>query len=132
MIPRATAIQFIRFCLIGLLNTGIHYGVFLLLLRLAGIHYLVATVVGYCCGVINSYCMNRTWTFQGAASQRHREFAKFFWVNTVSLGVNVVALKVSVAYLYIPEEFALILAIGVSTVTNFLGNKFWTFKGGTP
>ena len=132
MIPRATAIQFFKFCLIGLLNTGIHYVVFLLLLRLAGIHYLVATVIGYCCGVINSYLMNRTWTFRGAATRRHREFLKFFGVNTVSLGVNVVALEVFVAHLHIPEEFALILAIGLSTVTNFVGNKFWTFQEASP
>jgi len=132
MIPRATAIQFIKFCLIGLLNAGIHYAVFLLLFRLLGVHHQVATVIGYGCGLINSFLMNRTWTFRGASENRHREFFKFFWVNMLSLGVNMAALEAFVRFAGLPGEIALVLAIGFSTVTNFVGNKFWTFREASP
>ena len=38
---RKTADQFVKFCLVGVLNTGIHYGVFLALFRYFRIHYLL-------------------------------------------------------------------------------------------
>jgi putative flippase GtrA len=101
---KKTGIQFIKFSLIGFLNTGIHYGIFLLLFRFFGIHYLIASGIGYCAGVINSFILNKLWTFKTKGTRKDVEFAKFVVVNMVSLAINVGSLKFFVAFVGMRPE----------------------------
>ena len=128
LINRETGIQFIKFATIGFLNTMIHYGVFLLLFRLAGVHYLLASSIGYCAGLINSFILNKTLTFRTKGTRTGIEFVKFVLVNVLALGANLLVLKFSVLFLDLIPELGQIFAIGFSIVINFLGNKIWTFR----
>lgn len=121
-------IQFAKFGLVGFVNTAIHYAVFYVLYSLFGVHYLVASAIGYAAGLVNSYLMNRTWTFKSRRSDKTLEFSVFVLVNVVSLGLNLIALKLLVSRGHVPPEFAQIIAIAFSLTANFAGNKFWTFK----
>ena len=60
----STARQFLKFGLVGVLNTGVQYVVFVGLFRLLGVPMLLASGIGYCAGIVNSYFLNRIWTFQ--------------------------------------------------------------------
>jgi putative flippase GtrA len=123
-----TRIQFVKFSLIGLLNTGIHYVIFLFLYRVFDMYYLHATVVGYSVGLINSFILNKKWTFKSRNVRKDMEFAKFIMVNLLALIVNVGALKYFVSLAGLRPEIGQIVAIAFSTITNFMGNKFWTFQ----
>ena len=125
---RHTATQFVRFAIVGILNTGIHYSVFLVLLRIATMHYLLASVAGYCTGLMNSYVLNRVWTFESHGSLKRREFAKFVSVNIVALAVNTATLKWFVFCMKLAPEIGQVFAIVFSLTVNFLGNKLWTFR----
>ena len=120
--------QFIKFSIVGLINTGIQYAVFLLLYRMVNINYLIASVMGYCCGLLNSYLMNKKWTFNCESVAKQNELIKFIVVNVVALGVNVVSLSLLVESLGIAPEISQLASIGYSLVVNFLGNKYWTFR----
>jgi putative flippase GtrA len=121
-----TVRQFLVYALIGSLNTLIHLAVFSLLLRLCAAPLLVASTLGYCAGVANSYYMNRLWTFAVATRANSLEFGRFLLVNLVALGVNLVALR-ALATAGITPELAQIGAIAASLAVNFAGNKWWTF-----
>ena len=123
--------QFLKFALIGGVNTAIHYVVFIVFLKLVRIDYLLASSIGYCSGVLNSYYMNRRWTFAAATGSSILEFSQFVCVNVVALLVNLISLKVLVTSFEIIPEFAQVIAIVFSTVCNFVGNKYWTFRSGT-
>lgn len=125
---KETGIQFIKFSLIGFLNTGIHYGIFLICFGLLGIHYLIASVIGYCAGVINSFILNKLWTFRTKGTRKDVEFAKFVVVNMVALSINVGSLKFFVAFVDMRPELGQVIAIGFAIIVNFLGNKLWTFR----
>lgn len=125
---RKTVTQFFKFTIVGIVNTVVHYSVFLLLLRIAKIHYLAASGIGYCAGVINSYVVNRMWTFESHGNQKGLEFAKFGCVNIVALTANTVALKWFVFYMELAPEIGQIFAIVFSLTVNFVGNKLWTFR----
>jgi putative flippase GtrA len=125
---RETGTQFVKFAIVGILNTGIHYSVFLVLLQIGRMHYLLASVVGYCAGLINSYVLNRVWTFEFHGNQKRREFAKFVTVNIVALAVNTATLKWFVFYMKMAPEIGQVFAIVFSLTVNFLGNKLWTFR----
>lgn len=54
--------SFITFCIIGCLNTAIHFGVYkLLFLR---VHVIIANTVAFICASIFSYCANAKFTFK--------------------------------------------------------------------
>lgn len=124
-----SGIQFIKFSLIGILNTGLHYVVFICLFRFVGIHYLVASAIGYGVGLINSFMLNRRWTFSITGGRKERDFCRFVVVNIAALAINIGSLKYLVQDIKIIPEISQIIAIGFSMSINFLGNKFWTFRG---
>lgn len=120
--------QFVKFAMIGGLNTAVHYLIFLVLFRFVGIYYIAASAIGYCAGITNSYFFNRRWTFRSEETRQGGEFGKFTLVNVASVAVNLWVLQYCVGQLMMRPEFGQIGAIGFSMVTNFIGNKFWTFR----
>lgn len=119
--------QFIKFNLVGVVNTGVDLGVFLLLNGHLGLFYPVAQVISYSCGMTNSYFCNRFWTFGKRGKLHLAEIAKFVLVNLLSLGVSLLvlfALAEGLGWQILPSK---ILATVFSVVVNFLGNKLWVF-----
>ncbi len=121
-------VQFIKFSLVGALNSLVHFCVFVMLYRGAKMHYLASSVIGYCVGMINSYIFNRRWTFTSRRGKIKKEFGKFAIVNILALLVNVGSLKFFKEYVNLSAEVGQVFAIGLSLSMNFLGNRYWTFK----
>lgn len=121
-------VQFLKFSLIGLLNTSLHYFVFLALYRLFSVHYLVASTIGYSVGLLNSFVLNRKWTFKSKENGVSGELFRFLIVNLCALMVNLFVLKGCTLFAGIRPEVGQIAAICFSVVVNFFGNKLWTFR----
>lgn len=64
---KALIIQFIKFNMVGLLNTAIDFAVFFLLIWLST-HYAVAQAVAYLAGMVNSYIWNKAFTFKASTA----------------------------------------------------------------
>ena len=122
--------QLTKFLLVGSLSTSLNYLVFFICLNALHVYYLVASIIGYFSGFAVGYLLNRNWTFSThkSDSQTHREVAAYLFVNTVSLLCSLFCLRLLVDGLAWPAWFSNILAIGVSTTTNFIGLKFFVFK----
>ena len=118
--------EFIKFALVGILNTGVDVAIFFLLTWL-GIPYVAAQIVSYSCGAANSYLLNKVWTFRSCGLS-YAEIIRFVAVNLTSLGISVVSLTL----LHDMAGLGLAAAKGGATVcalaANFLGNKLWVFK----
>ncbi len=123
-----TGKQFIRFGIVGVLNTAVQFVVFSALFRLFSLPMLLASGIGYLAGIVNSYLLNRVWTFEVSNQRRTSEFMRFVAVNLVAMGVNLGVLKILVESRDLVPEVAQVLAIGSSLVVNFCGNKWWTFR----
>ncbi len=119
--------QFFKFSLVGISNTLIHYFVFLILLKILHINYLISSGLGFCCGLINSYYLNRRFTFKVTNKGNFNEGYKFIVVNIFALLMNLGCMNILVGLGIVPE-IAQILAIIGSYSVNFSGNKFWTFR----
>jgi putative flippase GtrA len=119
--------QFIKFAIVGVLNSAIQYLVFLFLYSLTGTPYLLASIIGYLAGMINSYILNRRWTFGSRNQKLFTELGRFVAVNLVSLGVNLGLLYLLVSTGVMIPQWAQIVAIVGSTLVNFVLNKVWTF-----
>lgn len=119
--------QFIKFNMVGVLNTLVDIGVFTLLTFL-GLNKYIAKVFSCACGMLNSYICNKRWTFKQKSASGGTEIMKFIVVNLVALGVSLSFLKFFSEYMHIVVWLSNILATGFSLVVNFIGNKFWVFK----
>lgn len=117
--------KFIKFGVVGLINTLITIGCFTLLVHV-GINYLAANIIAYVLGMINSFFWNKTWVFQ-IKSGDFTLILKFIIVNLITLGINTVCLYLFVTPLKLHPSFAQLFATGFGLVINFSLNKRWTF-----
>jgi putative flippase GtrA len=120
--------QLLRFSVVGGLNTALHFAIFVVLFRVFGVPMLLSSGIGYCTGVVNSYFMNRIWTFKTRSAPNRAEFLRFSLVNAAALALNLTVLKACSGGLGLLPEVAQAVAIVVSLATNFLGNKFWAMR----
>jgi len=86
----------------------------------------VAKGVSFFLGTIVAYIINKYWTFE-KHDKSYREIGKFAVLYTLTLGANVLTNRL-VLDSGTPVFFAFLLATGVSTVLNFIGQKWWVFQ----
>ena len=137
--------QFLKFAVVGVLNTVVDFLVFQLLNLTLGWMYM-AQVIGYSAGVLNSYFWNSRWTFRKEHKRSAREAASFLVVNLVSLGVSLGVLWACKNLLGITDAWvagwvpawlggfvkgdtvAKLIATPCAIVVNFIGNKLFVFR----
>jgi len=137
--------HFIKFQAVGIVNFLVDYGVLSLLNLALGWPLVISNTISYTCGVINSFVLNRFWTFKmklkffSSYSIRlpkqtihpvflSAPFMKFIFVNLVSLGVNTLAVYILGDLYGLPNIIAKLIATVFSFTVNFAGNKLLVFK----
>lgn len=118
--------KFIKFGLVGVLNTVITIIVFNIL-RFIGIDMVVANTMGYICGMANSYLWNNRWVFK-SNSKDVGTVIKFIVVNVITMVINNCILILLVQKIGINEVIAQGSALILTTVINFMGSKVWIFR----
>lgn len=140
-----TIIQFIKFNLVGVMNTLVDFIVFQILNLAFGFTYL-AQVIGYGCGIVNSYLWNSNWTFKEQKTHSKKEMLLFLAVNLVSLGVSLGVIwlckncfGVTDVWVqsWMPEVLqkfvnantvAKLIATVCAIVVNYIGNRLFVFR----
>jgi putative flippase GtrA len=117
---------FLKFGIVGILNTGIDFGVFTIL-TYAGIPYVIAQCFSYGCGVLNSYILNRSWTFQRKERANQREFEKFAFVNIIILAMTSGLLAILFQHAGWPMLISKCCTTAIGVVVNFIGTRLWVF-----
>jgi putative flippase GtrA len=124
---RRNWLQLARFCAVGASGYLVNLAVFALLVKGAGLHYLLAAVCSFLVAVTNNYTWNRLWTFRGARGHVAYQGVRFLVVSTLALGANLLILHLLVQ-LGLSEVPAQAIAIVLVTPLNFVGNKLWSFR----
>lgn len=149
-----------KFAIVGVINTIIDIAVlnFLVLvigfrnqIQILGIYFLVANFISVTIAMINSYIMNKYWTFQSKEKKNMIEEAlKFFfitiigmyvinqlvfnffntyWLWPTNLVINIVHfIRIYSLDNFVSLNFAKVLAILASLIWNFIFYKLWVFK----
>lgn len=100
------------------------------LLNGLGIHEIdaaVANTAGYVAGMVNSFVLNKLWTFE-ARAQTAQQLHRFVVVNVLGLVMSTLMLLLFVDVLGAPYLLMGCITIGIVAIINFLGNKYWTFS----
>lgn len=124
-------LQFIKFGIVGVSNTLISYVVYVLFV-LGGVHYLIASLMGFVISVLNAYYWNNKYVFKSQDGEKRiwwKVLIKTFisYAGTGLLLSNVL-LIVWVEVLKLSEIIAPILTLFITIPLNFLLNKYWAFK----
>lgn len=124
--------RLIRFGCVGCLNTAFDFGIFSLLNSVFGINYIISQIVSYSTGTLNSYLFNKFWTFGDAKTGKktNMEMIQFVVVNSASLGVSLIGLKIFMKDNSMNPFLAKIFSMVLAQVVNFVGYRFWVFGGG--
>jgi putative flippase GtrA len=124
-------IQFVKFGIVGVSNTLLTFAVYTLLLKVFGVWYLAASAIGFAVGTINSFLLNRRWTFRGHVGDALTP-VRWTVVQCGGLGVNEGLLYVFVHDARVDKLLSQAFATAVVTITTFLANRAWTFRTHTP
>ena len=125
---RKHIIHFIKFQVVGVLNFLVDYGVLSLLNRGLGMPLVISNIISYTCGLVNSFLINRYWTFKTKLKFLSVHFLLFVFVNLISLGVNTLAVYILGDLYGLPNIVAKLVATMFSFAVNFAGNKLLVFR----
>ncbi|TJY39783.1 GtrA family protein [Cohnella pontilimi] len=125
---RPEQIRMAKFALVGVLNTGVDFAVFMLLVYTFGVPSAGAQVASFSCGIANSYWWNRKWTFRAAGKVNGRELLRFVAVNGLSLACATAVLLGLQHGLGWSPAAAKAVSILASLAVNYAGSRFWVFR----
>lgn len=116
--------RFIRFLLIGGLNTLFGYGCYALLLWV-GFHYAWAAILGTICGICFNFFSTGKLVF---SSHRARNMPRFIAVYALICAINVAALRILDGFHFNPYFSGLLLILPMAALSFLLMRKF-VFRG---
>lgn len=132
---------FVRFLLVGVLNTAVGFGVMFALYNLAGLHtwgelgYWLSSAANYVVGSVVSYFLNKHFTFRSAETG-WQVIARFTlnivvcWVLAYGLAKPAVAVVLSGMPLteQMQGNLTMLVGAGLFVLLNYVGQRFFAFR----
>lgn len=122
-------VEVVKFLIIGTANFLLTLVIFTLMLKIFQIHYLVSLGTAWFVGVIFSYILNFSWTFRPEDRVQFRNrFLKFLTANSVSVVLNMMALKFLVEHTKMDPFYLQLALIPLIVIFNFCTAKLWSLR----
>lgn len=152
---KGTFLQFIKFGLVGVFNTLVNQIIFMVLVNL-GLHYIVASIIGFIISVLNAYFWQTRFVFKEDKTAEKRvwwqvllkTYAAYaftglllnnllliLWIDVIKIEqltppltgfVNNIGINIDNREL--ATDIAPLLNMVVNVPINFLINKFWAYR----
>lgn len=119
--------KLVKFCVVGFSGMAVDFGITWLCKEKLHINKYVSNSVGFALAATNNYVWNRLWTFQSTAETIPQEFASFFTISLVGLGLNNFFIYLFHGKLKLNFYLSKVFAIGLVTLWNFFMNYLITF-----
>ncbi|MBO4752576.1 MAG: GtrA family protein [Bacteroidales bacterium] len=137
--------KFVRFAIVGASGMVVDYGFLVLFVQVCGLPGLLANALSFTLAASWNYMLNRIWTFGSKDERVGREYAKFFTVSVIGLGIStftiwlIVSLVpswseesgegfslggVKILWFYVAKA----ISIAITMLWNFFANYLYTFK----
>jgi len=120
--------KFIKFGITGVVNTAIDWGIFTFCVEILHLAPVISQPVGYTVATVNSFFMNKNWTFGKRKNYNKSEIIKFLTVNLISLCISTLGVFLLHDVAGINEYISKIVAAFVTIIINYFGNKLFVFK----
>lgn len=121
---KRTALQFVRYNLVGMVNTIVGFSV-IFYLMFSGISATTSNIIGYATGSIVSYFLNKKYTFKSLSNSKFQAI-RFFSVLSFSYIVNLISLQWLL--LFVNPYAAQTVSAAVYLTSSFTLIRFLVFK----
>lgn len=118
--------ELLRFLVGGGSAVATDYCIYQMGMRLIGLEQPLAKGISFLCGSAVGFVINKLWTFESRSFQAG-ELLRYALLYTVTAVLNALVNQAAVSVIPI-EIFGFLCATGVSTILNFLGQKFFVFR----
>lgn len=117
-----------RFLIVGVVNTVVGLSVIFFCKAFFGLGDASANVIGYAFGLLTSFTLNRTWTFdfRGRSSLA---LARFIGVFLVAYLLNLATVLALISVTTISPYWAHVVGVIPYTTFTFLANHYYVFAG---
>jgi putative flippase GtrA len=120
-------VRLAKFAIVGIANTSIDVGLYVIFSGLLGIHPIVANTMSYSAGMTSSFFLNRGWTFRDRDTSRPgRQFVYFFTTNMVTLLVCNAAMAATLDVA--PEALVKLMVVLLGFLMNYSMTELFVFK----
>ena len=117
-----------RYIAAAALALAVDFGTYSGLIRLLGVHYLVAAPIGYGLGLLLIYFLSVRWVFRERRLRDARvEFALFAAIGIAGLALNQLVIWLGVEKAGLAYETAKLVSAAVGFCFNFGGRKLALF-----
>lgn len=137
--------KFVRFAIVGASGMIVDYGFLVLFVQVFGWPGLVSNALSFTLAASWNYMLNRVWTFGSKEEKVGKEYAKFFTVSVIGLGISTLTIwlivklipswseesgegfvvaGVTVLWFYVAKA----ISIAITMLWNFFANYLYTFK----
>jgi len=120
--------KFIRFGITGVINTAVDFAVYSFCLEILKLDIKIAQPIGQSVAIVNSYLINKNWTFQKSKNYKISEMLKFLLINGGSIMINILGVYIFHDILEINEYVCKIPIAVITIMINYFGNKLFVFK----
>ncbi|WP_226000497.1 GtrA family protein [Paenibacillus sp. BJ-4] len=117
----------IKYSIVGLLGTGIHVGVLVLLVELFKVPAVTATTIGFVVTLLVSYVLNRNWTFEPTGEGSRTQFLKYLLVCSCGLLLNAALMYVTIHWIGWSYLIGEVLTTIIVPIHNYIWNRYWIF-----
>lgn len=122
-----SALQFIKFCIVGLSNTIICEGIYVVLLFL-GVHYLAANIIGNLISILNAYYWSNKYVFKAEEGEKRvwwkvllKTYATYGFSMLLSAGLLVFWLEIVQLEQFMGPVLTLLANLGVLDLLSSVG-----------
>ena len=120
-------LKFLKFGVVGLSGVFVNFGVTWFFKEICKLNKYVSNILGFVFAATTNYLLNRWWTFQSANPQVGTEYAKYFLISVIGLGIDTLTVYLLNGKLKWNFYLSKVFAVGASTLWNFFGNLLFTF-----
>ena len=127
MIVNSILSELVKFGFVGIFNTIICICFIFLLMLWMEFNPYISNIIGYSIAVLNSYVMNKAWTFS-SKKPLQATLPKFILIFFLCYAFQLMFLHICLQQLRIDDSLAQLLAMVIYTISSFVGHKLYSFK----
>ena len=111
--------KFVKFAVVGASGAVIDFGLTALCKGIFGIPELLSNAIGFTVAATSNYFLNRVWTWRSTSKEVGVEYAKFFFVSLVGLGLNSL-----IVFMYMPVSTSTLSSASMRMTSSLVPSKF--------
>lgn len=120
--------QFVNFSVVGVINMGLSYLVYAVLIYLH-VHHQIANLAAFWISVMNGYILNRFWVFKKHAVQRSpAQTLRYFLTYGFNMLLGIALMYLYVDILHLNKYIVPFISLPITIPLNYCINRFWVFR----